>query len=70
MSIVIELPENVSADVTRWAERAGLTPDAFVADAVRRQVAVQRFRERRERLTGFGRRAGLETDEAVFETIS
>ncbi len=70
MSITLDLPDDVSAAVARCAARLGQTPDAFVAEAVRRLLAVERFRERRERLSGYGPAAGLTTDEDVFAAIS
>lgn len=70
MSITLDLPDNVAADLARCAERLGQTPDAFAAEAVRRLLAAERFRERRERLSGYGPRAGLNTDEDVFGAIS
>lgn len=70
MSITLELPDNLAAALRRCAERLGQTPNAFVAEAVRRLIAVERFRARRERLSGYGPRAGLNTDEDVFAAIS
>ena len=70
MSITLELPDDLSAAVSRYAARLGQTPDAFVAEAVRRLLAVERFRERREGLSGYGPAAGLNTDEDVFAAIS
>lgn len=70
MSITLELPDSLTTEIARCAERMGQTPDAFVAEAVRRLVAVERFRERCERLSGYGPRAGLNTDEDVFAAIS
>jgi hypothetical protein len=66
MSITLDLPDEVSADVVRRAQQAGQTPDAFVAEALRRQLAIERFRETRESLSGVGKRTGFETDEDVF----
>jgi predicted transcriptional regulator len=70
MSIRIELPDELTADVRRRAERAGQTPGEFIVEAVRRQLALERFRETRERLAPYGKAAGLDTDEAVFAAIS
>lgn len=70
MSITLDLPDNLAAEIARCAERSGQTPDAFVAEAVQRLLKVERFRERRERLASFGPNAGLNTDDDVFDTIS
>jgi hypothetical protein len=66
MSITLDLPEEITEDIVRRAQRAGQTPDAFVTEALKRQLAVERFREAHESLTGCGERASLQTDEDVF----
>jgi predicted transcriptional regulator len=70
MSITLELPESLTAELRRYAEESGQTPDAFVEAALRRQIAVAQFRARRERLAVYGQRAGLVTDDDVFAEIS
>jgi predicted HTH domain antitoxin len=70
MSITFDLPDEISADVIRRPQRAGQTPYVFVAEALRRQLAIERFRETRESLAEYGRRADLQTDEDVFTAIS
>jgi len=70
MSITFDFPDNLASDLARYAERNGQTPDAFIAEALRRQLAVEEFRETRERLSGYGPRAGLTTDEDVFAVVS
>jgi hypothetical protein len=70
MSITLDLPDEISADLLRRAQQAGLTPGVFVAEALRRQLAIEQFRETREALSGYSKRAGLETDEDVFAAIS
>jgi predicted transcriptional regulator len=70
MSITIELPDDLSADVVRRAERMGKTANEFIAEALRRQISIERFRETRTRLSPYGDAAGLQSDEAVFAAIS
>ena len=70
MSITLDLPDDLSAAVSRCAARLGQTPNAFVAEALRRLLTVERFRERRERLSGYGPAAGVNTDDDVFAAIS
>jgi|HubBroStandDraft_1064217.scaffolds.fasta_scaffold528736_2 hypothetical protein len=70
MSITLDLPDEITSDIVRRAQLAGQTPNAFIAEALRRQLAIQRFRESRESLSGYGKRAGLQTDEDVFAAIS
>jgi hypothetical protein len=41
-----------------------------VQEALRRQIAIEGFRDLRERLAPKGRKAGFFTDEDVFDEIS
>ncbi len=70
MSITLDLPDEITADIVRRAKLAGQTPDVFIAEALRRQFAIECFRETRESLSGYGKRSGFQTDEDVFATIS
>lgn len=70
MSITLDLPDELTVDIVRRAKLAGQTPDVFIAGALRRQLAVERFRESREALSGYGKLSGLQTDEDVFAAIS
>ena len=70
MSITLDLPDEITADIVRRAKSAGQTPDIFILEALRRQLSVEQFLERRERLSAYGPRAGLNTDEDVFDVIS
>jgi predicted transcriptional regulator len=70
MSITVELPETLTAELKRCAERQGQSADAFVEEAIRSRIAVAQFRARRERLAEYGARAGFHTDDDVFAAIS
>lgn len=70
MSITLELPESLTSELQRRAAQAGQTPTAFVEEALRRTLALERFEERRRWLVECGRRAGFHTDEDVFAAIS
>jgi hypothetical protein len=70
MSITLDLSDELTADVSLRAERAGKSRDEFVADLLRRQLAIERFRETRTRLESYGKAAGLDTDDAVFDAVS
>ncbi len=48
MSITLDLPEEITADIRRRAEQAGQTPEAYVADALRRQLAQGDLLERQQ----------------------
>lgn len=70
MSITLELPDDLNADLSRCAKQAGQTPEKFAAEAVRRQLAIQRFRETKARLAPYGEAAGLQSDDDAFAVIS
>jgi hypothetical protein len=70
VSITIELSDELIADVRRRAERAGKTPGEFIDQAVRRQLALERFRETHKWLAPYGKAADLDTNEAVFAANS
>ena len=70
MSITLELPDSLTAELQRRAAQAGQTPNAFVEEAVRRTLALEQFEERHRWLVECGRRAGFLSDEDVFAAIS
>lgn len=57
-------------EIARGAEQTGQTPEAYLADLVQRQLAVARFERRRARLSAYGPRAGLNSDDDAFAAIS
>ena len=70
MSITVELPDELSADLSRCAQKAGQTPEEFAAEALRRQLAIQRFRETKARLASYGEAAGLQRDDDALAAVS
>ena len=70
MSITVELPDEVNAELIRCAKQVGQTPEQFAGEAVRRQVAIQRFRDTRARLVPYGDAAGLQNDDAALDAVS
>ena len=70
MSITVELPDELSADLSRCAEQAGQTPEEFAAEALRRQLAIQRFRETKARLAPYAEAAGLQSDDDALAAVS
>ncbi len=66
----VELPDEVNAELVRCAKQAGHTPEQFAGEAVRRQVAIQRFRDTRARLAPYSEAAGLQSDEAARDAVS
>lgn len=69
-TLTISLPEKISRDLATLVRRSGKSRSQVVQDALRRQIAIERFRGLRERLVPKGRKAGLLTDEDVFTEIS
>ena len=70
MSITVDLPDELSADLARCAQRAGQTAERFAADALRRQLAIQSFRDTKERLAPYGESSGLGNDDDALAALS
>ena len=51
-------------------KRKGTSRSQVVQDALRRQIALDRFRDLRDRLTPKAGQVGILTDEDVFKAIS
>ena len=69
-TLTISLPEDLSRELSRMVKRKGTTRSRVVQEALRRQIALERFRDLRDRLVPKGGRSGLHTDEDVFRAIS
>jgi metal-responsive CopG/Arc/MetJ family transcriptional regulator len=69
-TLTVSLPEDLSRELSRMVKRRGISRSQVVQEALRRQIALERFRDMRDRLVPKGGRAGFHSDEDVFETIS
>jgi metal-responsive CopG/Arc/MetJ family transcriptional regulator len=69
-TLTVSLPEDLNQALTRMVKRKGTSRSKVVQDALRRQIALERFRELRDRLVSKGGRAGFHTDEDVFKALS
>ncbi len=69
-TLTVSLPEDLTRELTKLVKRCGKSRSKVVQDALRRQIAIERFRGLREKLVPKGARAGFHTDEDVFEAIS
>jgi metal-responsive CopG/Arc/MetJ family transcriptional regulator len=69
-TLTVSLPEDLNKALTRMVKRKGTSRSQVVQDALRRQIALERFRDLRDRMVPKGGRAGLHTDEDVFKAIS
>ncbi len=69
-TLTVSLPRSMQGELDAVARRAGKSRAAFVRDAVRRQLAIARFRALRARLVPLAQARGIHTDEDVFKIVS
>ncbi len=69
-TLTISLPEEISEGLSSLVKRSGKSRSQVVQEALRKQIALERFRDLRERLVPKGRKSELHTDEDVFRVVS
>ena len=69
-TLTVSLPDEMSRELAALVKRSGKSRSQVVQDALRRQIALERFRDLREQLVRKGAKAGFHTDEDVFRAIS
>lgn len=69
-TLTIRLDPKLDKALARIAKRTGRTKSEIARDALKRQVAVVRFRELRAKVLPFAEAQGLVTDEDVFRAVS
>jgi predicted transcriptional regulator len=69
-TLTIRLDEKLEKDLDRLAKTTGRSKSELAREALKRQVAVARFRELRRQTLPFAEAQGLLTDEEVFKAIS
>lgn len=69
-TLTIRLDPALEKALDRIAKRTGRTKSDIAREALRRQVAVARFRELRKKTLPFAEAQGLLTDEDVFRAVS
>ena len=69
-TLTIRLDEKLGKALDRLARTTGRTKSELAREALKRQVAVARFRELRRQTLPFAEAQGLLTDEEVFKTVS
>ncbi|GAB4181403.1 MAG: hypothetical protein Fur0032_22470 [Terrimicrobiaceae bacterium] len=69
-TLTISLPEDLNKALARMVKRKGISRSQVVQDALRRPIALERFRDLRDRLVPKGGQAEFHTDEDVFKAIS
>jgi predicted transcriptional regulator len=69
-TLTIRLDEKLERALDRLAKSTGRSKSDLAREALKRQVAVARFRELRRRTLPFAEAQGLLTDEDVFKALS
>jgi predicted transcriptional regulator len=69
-TLTIRLGPNLEKALDRLARTTGKTKSEIARDALKREVAVTRFRELRRKTLPFAEAQGLVTDEDVFQAVS
>lgn len=69
-TLTIRLDAKLAKALGRIAKSTGRTKSEIVREALRRQVAVARFRELRTKSLPFAEAQGLVTEEDVFRAVS
>lgn len=69
-TLTISLPEEIDRGLSALVKRTGKSRSHVVQESLRKQIALERFRDLRDRLVSKGRRAGMATDEDVYKAIS
>jgi len=69
-TLTIRLDQKLEKALDRLARSTGKTKSEIAKDALKREVAVTRFREPRRKTLPFAEAQGLLTDEDVFQVVS
>lgn len=69
-TLTIRLDEDLERELNRLALKTGRTRSDLARDALRRQLAVFRFEQLRQKVIPLAEVQGLLTDEDVFSEIS
>jgi predicted transcriptional regulator len=69
-TLTIRLDPKLEKALDRIAKRTGRTKSEIAREALKRQIAVARFRELRSKTLPFAEAQGLVADEDVFRTLS
>jgi predicted transcriptional regulator len=69
-TLTIRLDDKLERALERLAKSTGRSKSELAREALKRQIAVARFRELRRRTLPFAEAQGLLTDEDVFKALS
>jgi predicted transcriptional regulator len=69
-AITVRLDKQLEAELKALAKRTGRPKSELIRDALRRQLAIARFQELRQKVAPFAEARGWLTDEDVFQDLS
>ncbi len=69
-TLTIRLDKDLERDLTRLAKQTRRTKSALAREALRKQLAIQKFRKLRRLAMPSAEAAGYLTDEDVFRDVS
>ena len=69
-TLTIRLDDKLERELARLAKRTGRPKSELAREALRKQLAIQRFRELRRKAMPYAEAAGYLTDEDVFRDVS
>jgi len=70
MTLTLRLDPKLEKALEQIAKRTGRTKSEIAREALKRQIAIVRFRELRKKALPFAEAQGLVTDEDVFRVLS
>jgi metal-responsive CopG/Arc/MetJ family transcriptional regulator len=69
-NVSVSLPEDLKAELDRWTSREHASRSDIVRRALSEYLFVRRYRALREEILPYGERAGVFTDDEVFDRVS
>lgn len=69
-TLTIRLDDKLDRELARLARQTGRTKSEVAREALRRQLAIQKFRTLRREAMPYAAAAGFLTDEDVFRAVS
>jgi len=69
-TLTIRLDDKLERELARLAKQTGRTKSEVARDALRRQLAIHKFRTLRRKAMPYAAAAGYLTDEDVFRDVS
>jgi predicted transcriptional regulator len=68
--VTVRLDPDMKPTLDRICRRSGRTRSEVIREALRRRLALERFRELRRRVSVYAEKSGYLTDEDVFDRVS